>query len=154
MIKNIEISIFFITQSLDVILNDKQIFYLDWGPRAKSCPGAPHNLKTALPVIMRLRPKKHSSFHSDFKISKLTSLLLLFLYFTFRPTSPTANRFDLDNPQQLSTNISRYSLLTSKNYHFNSKSKFSISLTKNSHPNLQTFQILPTFQSYSSFLAI
>ena len=56
----------------------------------------------------------------------MTSLLLLFLYFTLRPTSPTANRFDLDNPRQLSTNISRYSLLTSKNYHFNSKSKFSI----------------------------
>ena len=37
-----------ITQSLDVILNYKQILDLDWGPREKSCPGAPHALKTAL----------------------------------------------------------------------------------------------------------
>ena len=43
-----EISIFLITQSLDVILNYNQILDLDWGPREKSCPGAPHALKTAL----------------------------------------------------------------------------------------------------------
>ena len=44
----IEMSIFLITPSLDVILNYNQILDLDWGPREKSCPGAPQTLKTAL----------------------------------------------------------------------------------------------------------
>ena len=41
-------SIFMITQSLGVILNYNQNLDLDWGPREKSCPGAPQTLKTAL----------------------------------------------------------------------------------------------------------
>ena len=68
---------------------------------------------------------KSSSFSSGFKISKLLSLSILFLYVMLRPVPHTAHR-DLDNPRHLSTIISKFSLLTSKNHHFNSKSKFSI----------------------------
>ena len=68
---------------------------------------------------------KNSSLPHGFKISKLFTLTCIFLYCMIRPVPPTAHR-DLDNPRQLSSNISKFSLLTSKNFHFNSKSKFSI----------------------------
>ena len=96
---------------------------------------------------------KLSSFSLEFKISKLLSLLFIFLYVTLRPITPTAHCFDLDldNPRQLSSDISRYSVLTSRNYYFNTKSKFSI-LIKNSPKSINYFQPQLLFNPSSLFL--
>ena len=48
---------------------------------------------------------------------------------TLGPITPGplgSSKRDLDNPRQLSSDIFRYSVLTSRNYYFNTKSKFSI----------------------------